>query len=1553
MRQGCLPNRIKGLISIDWQKIRPIRGSQVSAFEELCCQLARSESDSQLIRKGAPDAGVECFVVQADESEWAWQAKYFFSLGDSQWKQIDDSVKTALSKHPSLTRFYVCLPYDRPDARVDGQRSAMEKWGDHVTKWKKWSTEVGMNVEFIYWGNSELLDVLAKPQNANKIVFWFGTLAFESAWFTQHVEEAVRRAGPRYTPEVHIDLPISSSFESFGRTEQSVKRVKSAAKQVRLRWQSLATLSRNSNPAEPELVSEVGEAIARVLTEFSVLKASANDENPYENLVQSLLKAEELVELLRLNCEQLSTAKDEKASPAAAASEQNSAKSDPRQLLSAVYSLSETLNRTSRFVNQQADLAVSKVMILRGEAGTGKTHLLCDVARKRIEAGLPTILLLGHRFTTNEEPWGQVLRMVDFPGATAAEFVAALESAAQIAGVRALLMIDAINEGKGREVWHPHLESFLEQISRSKWIGTVLSVRSSYEELVLPASVRNSSASIRHRGFDGKEYDALKSFFEWYGIEMPSAPLLDPEFANPLFLKTLCLGLQRRGERRLPRGFHGITSVFDLYLDAVQENLIQTLDLKPKSRLVRLAVKTIASRFAESRTRWMAQTDAEVLVNALLPNREFSKSLFRGLIDEGVLMADTGAGIDEDAEEVVYIAFERLADHLIVKELLDTHFDHKDPMAAFAPGGALHYLANEEDYPLPGVLEALCVQVPERCNTEFSRLVPEPEKLWGLRQAFSRSIVWRANSAFHEDTESAIDWSISCEDGPDDILDALVTVATIPDHRLNATFLDRWLRSQEMPDRDALWSTYVHRSWESGGALFRTIEWAWGRNPNEDFDDEVVSLSARVLCWMLTTSNRYARDRATKALVVLMTGRLNHLCEIVDMFADVNDVYVLERVYAVAYGVAMRSNDIGQVGKLASVVFNRVFSAGLPLPHILLRDYARGVVERALFLGANLGIDENLVRPPYQSQWPTIPSDAEIQQMSNTEVNELEQSGKRKGRDLIFDSVTGSGDFARYVIGTNSQSTDWLLVRLDEPKWKSRENELAELFDDFSEAEQLAYQHLQEQITILNERLSSEQRKTIFLVNNAEKSSSAEEHTDATEKDAEARVLIEGMGRDLKAAKTAFDAELTLDHANQLRTILNRPSETENRHGPRFDLSIIQRYVIWRVFDLGWTSERFDRFDCLAAREHGRSARKVERIGKKYQWIAFHEIKALIADHFQYSEHLGGETPFDAYEGPWQEGLRDIDPSCTLPKSVGGTTYDGHELAWWARVTYSSWKDEAHSTEWAADAKDLPDVASLLVVTDGTGKRWINLAGAFQWKQPVPEDLDSGEFDHQGIRCHCDALLVKQDDADKFENWANNIDFEMQRMPEAPTNYRIFLGEHPWGNAAQLMRRPYEGEEGWTRPTHDCPVDVRVPVFHYLKESSTFDCSVDETYRLRLPSWDLMAGLGLDASGRDAHYVNSEGEVIAFDPTVLEKGPSALLVSHDAIRLYLAQEGLVLFFIISGEKRVFQRSYGESRPRWASITGHYRLTAQEVRGSPTGRIAVKVINHSGDEVPNV
>ena len=228
-----------------------------------------------------------------------------------------------------------------------------------------------------------------------------------------------------------------------------------------------------------------------------------------------------------------------------------------------------------------------------------------------------------------------------------------------------------------------------------------------------------------------------------------------------------------------------------------------------------------------------------------------------------------------------------------------------------------------------------------------------PSEVETIRDAYLHSIIWRKPTAFPPNI--SLDYLNSIEGSMFNhpVLDTLLEVACVPEHPLNARRLHEHLWCQTMPERDAWWSTYLQFNHEPGSPAGRLIEWAW-RDDTSSCAADAALLCSISLAWFLTSSNRGVRDRASKALVALLRCRPPVLVELLRLFDGVNDPYVAERLYAVAYGYVLSSSDKGAIVAVAEVVYEQVFAAGNPRIHLLLRNYARGVVERALHLELHL-----------------------------------------------------------------------------------------------------------------------------------------------------------------------------------------------------------------------------------------------------------------------------------------------------------------------------------------------------------------------------------------------------------------------------------------------------------------------------------------------------------------------------------------------------------------------------------------------------------------------
>ena len=1561
-------------MNIDWNSIRAINGSHRDGFEELVVQFAREETpaNARFERVGAPDAGVECYCVLDDGGEWGWQAKYFTSsLTSSQWQQIDDSVETALDKHPGLVRYFVCVPWNRPDPRIPDRKSAMQRWKEHVSKWEGWAHTRGLTVEFVWWGASELLERLSQSEHIGRRFFWFSERYFESTWYDDRLKEAIDAAGPRYTPELHVDLPVARDLELFGRTDAAVDGIKAIARDVRRSFRNVSLSREEKEKLRGSIdLSELFQSRDAILDAFADLHPEPVGELPMARIIERIGEAfaesDKLVEPLeRLSREHDSQPREIDDRPPYPTNPYRNVLHLLGRLRYELQNAQDKLRHAGRIVN-------NRVMILNGDAGTGKTHLLCDAVSSRLKNGLPTIMLMGQWFTDSTEPWTQALQQLDMPrDATAEQFIGALEASAQVANRRALIVIDAVNEGRGRVIWPSHLTSFLSRIERSPWIGVILSVRTSYEEYVIDNDVRERAVKLTHVGFEGLEYDAVRIFSEHYGIEFTSTPILNPEFQNPLFLKITFEGLQRAGERMVPRGFSGVTDTFNLYLSTVDTHLAKTLNYDPKKNLVWRALEEIAARMLDDDegTRSLPRQEAEKVVNALLPGRDFSESLFHGLIVEGVLAEDMAWG-KEGQYEVVRFTYERFSDHIIanfllrkhvrgfqkpllppvektglrlslnldalrqsiarlalkwrvpsrVREIVLRYMDPKNPRVAFAEGGGLAFVSDKFIYTPAGILEALCVQVPERTGQELIRLAPSLlNNAWRIGEAFSQSIVWRKSNAFSDDTRQALNELIQ-EGAVRDVFDTLLTVATIPGHYFNANSLDRTLRCHTMPDRDAWWSVYLHRAWQNDrGPVHRLVDWASSVSSDDHIQDEVIDLAATALVWMFSTSNRSLRDKATKALVSLLTGRVDATERVINRFNDVDDPYVRERVYAVAYGVAMRSQDAAEIEVVGRAVYENIFASGQPPVHMLLRDYARGVVEHALHLNESMAIDRKLLRPPYGSDWPQIPDDAEIERLTpHWNDGEGKWGTPEWARNRIRRSVMGD-DFARYVIGTNSssRSSRWLELRLDENLWESYNSKLKKLLQRMNQNESDAYWDFRKTETYIYKRFAP----TTRVSNNAS--------------DGTLQLVIETPKERDEQILHAFEkllSGLTVDNRIEMKGIW----ETRDENPEGFDLSLVQRYILGRVFELGWTVERFGYFDSTSIGYSGRHTNKVERIGKKYQWIAYHEVLAHLADNYQYRPEYNGSG--QVFQGAWQDIQRDIDPSCMMASKPGGTGWQEHYPSWWAPTTYEDWNEDVDHQAWLDADNDFPEIMQLLhAVHPVEATEWFIVDGSFHWEQPHPADTERYGNPTRQIGIICQAYFIRADDAEEFVEWVKDVDFWGRWMPNSPESYGsdLFLGEYAWSPAFEYLMKSLTSDdesEGWRNTGRECPITLLPTSFHYAAGCGGSDCSIDDGYSLYLPNAAFTEKLGLRWTGVGADFIDKQGRIVAFDPTAHEDGAHALLIRHDALKQFLAENSLALCWAVVGEKMVVGLGDRHSKSlKFRKLTGACLLTDEGMK----------------------
>ena len=205
------------MLNLDFNNIRSINGSLNDGFEEFVCQLARREDIShskKFVRNGKPDGGVECYWILEDGSIVAWQAKYFCkAFENSQYQQIDRSVKETFKSHPKLKRYIIAIPTDPSDAHVAGKTSMKKRMDGYVEKWSKNNPQVS----FEFWWASDLIERLQKSSNQGLLRFWFEKQEFTDEDLIQFNADSIKDLGKRYNPNLNVTVEAAQLFEILSR----------------------------------------------------------------------------------------------------------------------------------------------------------------------------------------------------------------------------------------------------------------------------------------------------------------------------------------------------------------------------------------------------------------------------------------------------------------------------------------------------------------------------------------------------------------------------------------------------------------------------------------------------------------------------------------------------------------------------------------------------------------------------------------------------------------------------------------------------------------------------------------------------------------------------------------------------------------------------------------------------------------------------------------------------------------------------------------------------------------------------------------------------------------------------------------------------------------------------------------------------------------------------------------------------------------------------------------------------------------------------------------
>ena len=983
------------MAEINCREIAPRCGGKREAFEELCCQIARRvvPPDASFVRiHGAGgDGGVECFADLADGSRIGWQAKYVFDVVPL-LKQLTKSLETAIEVHESLTKYIVCFPFDLtgPTGRKDA--SGVKKFNEWKQKHRASARDAGRKLTIEAWPESRLVsELLRLDASGGMRAYFFVTTILSHECFEQHLCESVAAAGPRYTPELSVDTDLWKWFSALGQTSEWAEAYSTLLQECDAKLKHLVRAVKrgdgsNMSPAWPEHLRADGDTCVASLNALqseceSLAAVPSRDAAPscQARLSKSLLQLSALES-------QLAEELDRKHGEGTADSpgfRQFSAQymvSFPAANLDNVRDTIKAFESLDSWLNSPAGWpAFESSMLLLGAAGSGKTHGVCDAAVRRLEDGRFSLVLFGHDFRGEPEPWTRVRERLGLPPTLGRDgLLDALNSAAEASGNLLIIWIDAINETKPLRYWREQLLPFAEAVQRRPFLRLCATCRTSFTAHCIPETDRLFRAE--HQGFAGIEREACQAFFAHYDLEPPVTPILQPELANPLYLRLVCETLQAKGLKRLPTGWTGLATAIEAFLNEKNRRFAHEHETTAGAAVVSRALCGVAREIAEQGVTALDWSTAEDVIRDRIVNPTASHVL-DWLVREDLLIDEAPHSADAlDAESVVRPAFERLGDFLIAQEVL-SRLGTQDFNSACDDGPLTPFLGSEDAVANnEGVVSAISILIPEEFvkGTELPDLFPKGSLRTSVLKIAVSSFPWRHPSSFTSASARIIRDALATDDFAFQAMDAALAVSW-QECAIDAKWTHALLQGKPMAARDAFWCGYLHKRYEELGPVNRLINAAF-ELPLDQVNPSIAERWGTMLLWFTAAADLRVKDTATRAATAVLRCHPDAVASVVQRMLEVDDDAVRERTLLVGFGACTLTRDASAIADLCRVLIDLLGYDPGSFHNALIRDHTRCISELAHLVGED-GVAENIATllDGLESPWPLkLPSDEQI-----------------------------------------------------------------------------------------------------------------------------------------------------------------------------------------------------------------------------------------------------------------------------------------------------------------------------------------------------------------------------------------------------------------------------------------------------------------------------------------------------------------------------------------------------------------------------------------------
>ena len=617
-------------------------------------------------------------------------------------------------------------------------------------------------------------------------------------------------------------------------------------------------------------------------------------------------------------------------------------------------------------------LLKNPILIVTGEAGCGKSHLLADLTCSRMENDEISLLFLGNHFGSDESIGKQIINELELD-LTSQEFLERLNDKAKYQKSRILIIIDALNECKNTQLWEIRLNRFVNEIKKYKWLGLIVSIRSTYIDLI-PENIIEENNEYTHKIMPHQTFELIKTLCEEHNINYPAFPPIIPISSNPLFLKLLFKNIKKSGNNIIPQTSITFSTVINTYLNNIENIIQKKFPIPPGFNITRIFVEKVIKFKIDNTISNLSIKDAIDIEKDILNQINRNFPIINLLIEEELFYE-----VKINDEIILKFSYEKIEDYLIADYLLE-NIEKENVFNEFKKNGKIHKIITEGNkINYYGIFEAFAVLIPEKFGIELFEIVLNDfneNVSKNLFRWFMNGLYWRNTETIKESILKYIQSEIEESNNNCSLFfESMILLSSNPNYILNANKLHEILLSNSMPERDSYWLPWIDLQYRLEYSVYRVVDWALSIKNNAEFDDESLKLLTITLSWFLTSNNQELRDKSTYAIINLLKDNHKILLELLEYFKDVDDIYITERLYAVAYGCILNYKNSNDIKSVSEYIYEEVFLNNKFKPNILLKDYCQSIID---YSNSKLNLNLNTSETKFDYKLPNIPLENEM-----------------------------------------------------------------------------------------------------------------------------------------------------------------------------------------------------------------------------------------------------------------------------------------------------------------------------------------------------------------------------------------------------------------------------------------------------------------------------------------------------------------------------------------------------------------------------------------------